>query len=67
MFFGINLAMIILEQKSITSKSKDKLSEIFKVLSETENPNSYKHARFYLLGTIVSFLMFAIFLEFGYA
>ncbi|MFT2089951.1 hypothetical protein [Paraglaciecola sp. 2405UD69-4] len=67
MYFGVNLAMIVLERKISASSIQSLGSELAKMINETDNPDSYKQARIYLVGSVLSLLAFFALLEFGYA
>ena len=67
MFFGINLGMVVLERKISTASGQIFVSGLAKMLNKTDNPNSYKQARVYLVGSVFSLLAFMALLEFGYA
>lgn len=67
MFFAANLGMIVLEQKISIGSLQAFGSGLAKMLNKSDNPNSYKQARVYLVGSAVSFFAFMALLEFGYA
>ena len=67
MFFGVNLAMVALERKVSLSSLKLLLTGAAEMLRKKDNPNSYRQARVYLSGSLLSLLALMAFLEFGYA
>lgn len=67
MFFAANFAMIALESKMTTSSLQAVGSGLVKILNKSDNPTSYKQARIYLVGSVLSLLSFMVLLEFGYA
>lgn len=67
MFFGANLAMVVLERKVSASSLKSLGVGLVNMLNKKENPNSYLQARIYLVGSVFSFLAFMAFSEFSHA
>ena len=67
MFFGANLVMIALERKISTASLHVFCSGLAQIINKTNNPNSYKRARIYLVGSALSLFSFMALLEFGYA
>ncbi|MCC2616339.1 hypothetical protein LJ739_08815 [Aestuariibacter halophilus] len=67
MFFAANLGMIILERKISTASLQAFGSDLAQMINKTDNPNSYKQARIYMVGSAFSLFAFMALLEFGYA
>jgi hypothetical protein len=67
MFFAANLGMIVLERKISTASLQAFGSDLAKMFNKTDNPNSYKQARVYMVGSTLSIFAFMALLEFGYA
>ena len=67
MFFAANLGMIVLERKISTASLQAFGSGLAQMINKTDNPISYKQARFYMTGSALSLFAFMAVLEFGYA
>ncbi len=67
MYFGANLAMVILEKRISVTSLKSLNSGLVEIINKKGNPQSYMQARVYLCGCIFSLFAFMAFLEFGYA
>ncbi len=66
-FFAANLGMIVLERKISTASLQAFCSGLVRMFNKTDNPNSYKQARFYMIGSALSLFAFMALLKFGHA
>ncbi|WP_022943674.1 hypothetical protein [Pseudoalteromonas ruthenica] len=67
MFFAANLGMLVLERKISTASLHAFASGLAQMINKKDNPSSYKQARVYMAGSVLSLFAFMTLFEFGYA